>query len=194
MRTLRIVLAAVVVAGLASCSPAVAWIYRISVDMSGTQGLPASCYKNNQTPFDKTTLTGITEEYEWVIWPGMDGNNYLDMGRQTWDIGQAEQIKVGELLLGKDKTFEGTRVEQQLANPAAGNPTYSNQTDSKVTVTFDELGGAAKGTIKLLSKYSCTSCTIGQGGDNKVATCEASLKFEGRRIDTQAVAQYSPQL
>lgn len=158
--------------------------YRIAIDASPLNSLPPSCYRNNYLNQDRTTTNNLREERQWVVWNGVENKQYLDIGSMAVTLGHADPIDVGDLIEGSDKVFSGQVVTQHL--PEANG--YTNTKTTTLTVTFDDMGATAKGSIDATSLYTCTNC---QNNDNKVS-CQAKFNFTGRRVDTAATTYYDP--
>ena len=175
LRSFRLALAALPL--LAGCGPSQARVYRLAVDPAVLMNLPTTCYRNNATQYDKTTWTNYKLQYDVAIWDGVDGKSYLDMGDQTFRLGQALPITVAAPIEGSANVYTASVKKETLAAP---NDPFTDIATQTVTVAFTELGGTARGTITLRSEYACTNCS---NNNNQVAKCEAALSFSGRRID-----------
>lgn len=183
---------AVALLALVGCGSSNARTYSIAYDGSASQNLPPSCFVNNTVPTQKVELTNERREIVFVIWDGTEGKQYLDISDKTWgggtqkELGDADPVIIDGLIESTDgKVFSGTRTARTLPNPAAPNPNFSDTQVSTVTVTFDEIGNTAKGSIALKSDYTCTSC---QNNGGKV-NCSVQYPFSGRRVDYQNFAQ-----
>ena len=161
---------------VAGCGPSQARVYRLAVDPSVLLNLPTTCYRNNATQYDKSTWTNYKLQYDIAIWDGVDGKSYLDMGQQSFNLGDARRIQVVAPIEGAANVYTASVKDETLA-PSNSATEISTQT---ITVAFTELGATARGTITLRSEYSCTNCSNNNG---QVAKCEAALAFTGRKID-----------
>lgn len=176
---------AVALLALVGCGGSNARTYSIAYDSSAAQNLPPSCYLNNTVPNKKVELTNERQQLAFVIWDGTEGKQYLDISDKTWQLGNAEPVIIEGLIESTDgKVFSGTRTARTLPDPGSANPNFSDTQVSTVTVSFDEIGGTAKGSIALKSDYTCTSC---QNNGGKV-NCSAQYTFSGRRVDYSNIA------
>jgi hypothetical protein len=184
MRLIKLVVAAAMVVGSCGCNSGQPRIYKIAINRTPLASLPTSCYRNN-TP-DNVQYTGenLREDAQWVIWDGTD-KQYLDIGKFSVRLGDADPIDVGSMIEGSDKVFDGTLVENELPT---GGSSYSHTKTLSAKFTFEEMGAVARGSIDLSSTYSCTNCN---NNDDKL-NCAAKLTFIGRKIDETNMAGYSP--
>ena len=182
MKGMKIFAGVAALLALVGCGGANARTYSVAFDDSASQNLPPSCFVNNTVPTTKVELTNERQELVFVIWDGTEGKQYLDLSRKSWSLGDAEDVIISGLVESTDgKVFSGTRTARTLPNPAAANPNFSDTQVSTVTVTFDEVGATAKGSIALKSDYTCTSC---QNNGGKV-NCSAQYTFSGRKVEYQ---------
>jgi hypothetical protein len=177
MKIFRSLLALAALPLAAGCGPSQARVYRLAVDPSVLLNLPTTCYRNNATQYDKTTWTNYKLQYDVAIWDGVDGKSYLDMGQQTFNLGNAVPVKVIAPIEGAANVYTATVKSETIAAP---NDPFTDIATQTITVAFTEVGAAARGTITLRSEYSCTNCS---NNNAQVAKCEAALNFTGRRID-----------
>ena len=168
--------------GLVSCGGGQPRVYKVAVNPSALNALPASCFRTGSTSTDTTTFTNAFVDMEWSLWDGPADKQYLDVGTNlVFALGQANAIKIcsgaGDslpcLIEGGPKAFTVSRV-------AVKNSVSPAETDTRtVTITFDDTPGAtAKGTANLKSTYTCSGCNQ--------PSCEVNLPFVARRIDAQA--------
>lgn len=187
MRTLKCVIGAVIAAGLLACGGGQPRIYRIAVDPSPLGSLPPSCYQNNAVSTMRVIGTNLREETQWVIWDGVDGRQYLDLGNGfEIPLGDAEPVGFNGVIEGKDKVFSGQLVQQKLPDPGSQ---YTFTRTLSLVVTFTDMGGTAQGKVDASSQYTCTACT---NNDNQV-NCASSLTFVGRQIEADNLVGYSNQ-
>lgn len=141
--------------------------YRVAIDTSSLSNLPSTCYRSGTVPPEKTT--NVVEVGQWIIWDGVDGQEYLQVGDIVYDLGDAYQVRItaGDAIVstgeGDKKTFV---TERTLFNPTR---TY------KATYTFTRRGETPEGTVAISS-----TCTPGTGCD--IPSCEATMSFVGRRL------------
>ncbi|MBI3182024.1 MAG: hypothetical protein HYZ28_07750 [Myxococcales bacterium] len=179
--------AVLAVLGAIGCNTGQPRTYRIAIDPSPLASLPPSCYRNNTVSTLRVIGTNLRSETQWVVWDGVENKMYLDTGGLSVTMGDAETVKVGSMIEGQDRVFSGQYVEQKLPDPGSQ---YTYTKTLSLIVTFDDMGPAPKGTIDASSQYTCTQCN---NNDNKV-NCAAKLNFVGRRVDTQYISGYSPQI
>ncbi len=164
-------------------------LYKISIDQSPLNSLPATCYFESKIPQTRFTSSNLTTEGNWYVWDDIDSVQQLDLGNMGFPkLGDAEPIDVIDnfLVSGTDMVFTGTWTEQLLPQANLGN--YSYTKTQSVTVTFKDMGATANGTIDLVSNYVCTNCINGNN-DGKVS-CATTLNFTGRRIDSEQLTAY----
>lgn len=179
--------------GLMGCSQGQPRIYRVSVDMTPVRTIAVpNCFRNNNLPAGRGNLTeqGYRAEDEWVIWTGVEQTEYLDLGTQTFNLGDAPTIRVADLIEGKDKVFSAVRNEQK---PIGDQFTEVRQT--QISVSFNDYSAAPTGTMSLNSQYACIrgriDCPLGEASAADAATCTSSLSFVARRIDAQQMTFYN---
>jgi hypothetical protein len=179
--------------GLLGCSNGQPRIYRVSIDASPLTAINnPSCYVNNTIPMarDTETKNNLRTESEFVIWSGADQVEYLDVGKQVFQIGNAPVITINELIEGSstDKTFTAGITKQ-----TAYGDTYVEARISTATFKFNDYSAVPQGTITLDSKYACQgvrgSCPQPAIAADS-ASCSSTLQFVARRIDTQQISSY----
>ena len=188
MRSMKVLFAASAAVLFLACNTGQPRIYKIAVDQSPILTLPPTCYSNNEIPGGTIRYqeTNLRQDMEWVIWDGVEGKQYLDlqMGGGSFDLGDAAPITVAELIEGQDNVFVGTRTTSRL--PDANN--YSYVRTRTVTVTFEDQGATPKGTIDLVSNYTCTNCAQGETEQPGNKNCSTRMNFVGHRVDTQRIS------
>ena len=175
---------------LTACNTGQPRIYRVAVDPSPVLNLPPTCYSNNEIPGGtvRDSVTNWRSEFEWVIWDGVDGKQYLDLGEgETFPLGDAAPISVYGIIEGQDNTFVGTETTSRLPD----NNNYSYVRTKTITVTFEDQGTSPKGTVDLVSNYTCTNCAQGETEQKGNKNCSTRLNFAGRRIDASPTTGYS---
>jgi hypothetical protein len=124
-----------------------------------------------------------------VIWDSVD-KQHLDMGHQTWKLGDAPTTEVSDLIEGgAERTFSAQRL---VVTPFPGlEATESRQT--QVVVSWDDYSAAPSGTIGLSAAYACVAgrdqCPNPNPTPDSVS-CSAVLTFFGRRIDVTQTMNY----
>ncbi|MBM4378280.1 MAG: hypothetical protein FJ086_03115 [Deltaproteobacteria bacterium] len=161
---------------IAGCGGSQARVYRIALDPSPLNNLPTTCYRNNATQYEKTTLSNYKVQFDISVLDSVDGKSILDMGKQTFYLGQAAPVVLEGPIEGSANIYTASVKKETLAAP---NDPFTDVQTTVVTVSFTELGAVARGTLALRSEYSCTNCT---NNNNKVAKCEVSLPFTGRQL------------
>lgn len=193
MRSMKFLAVAAAAVALFGCNTGQPRIYRVAVDESPLRTLPPACFSNNEIVggTERETVTNWREETEWVIWDGVnsagDTKQFLDLGEgQSFPLGDAQPVTVVGVIEGADNVFVGTQTVSLL--PDANN--YSNVRTKTITVTFEEQGAAPKGTIDLVSNYTCTNCAMGETEQKGNKNCSTRLNFVGRRIDVSQQTFY----
>ena len=178
---------------LAGCLQGQPRIYRVAVDATPVRTIAVpSCFRNNNLPAGRGNITeqNYRSEDEWVIWNGVDQVEYLDLGNQTFNLGDAPTITVADLIEGTEKTFSALRNVQK---PIGDQYTEARQT--QVSVKFNDYSAVPVGTISLNSQYACikgrADCPVGDASPQDAASCNSSLNFVARRIDVQQITAYN---
>jgi hypothetical protein len=177
---------------LVGCNSGQPRLFRIAIDETPIRTIAnPACFRGNTLPSGRGTLieTNFRKENQWVIWDGVD-KQYLDMGQQTWKLGDAPTIEVSDLIEGgAERTFSA----QLLAvTPFPGlDATESRQT--QVVVSWNDYSAAPSGTIGLSAAYACVAgrdqCPNPNPTPDSVS-CSAVLTFFGRRIDVTQTMNY----
>ena len=194
MRSMKLVaLGALSLLSLAGCLQGHPRLYRVAVDVTPVRTIAVpSCFRNNNLPAGRGNITeqNYRAEDEWVIWNGTDQTEYLDLGTQTFNLGDAPTIRVSDLIEGTDKTFSALRNEQK---PIADQYTEARQT--QISVKFNDYSAVPTGTIALNAQYACikgrADCPVGDASPQDAARCSSSLNFVARRIDVQQLTAYN---
>ncbi len=195
MRSMKFLAVAAATVALFGCNTGQPRINGVAVDVSPLFALPATCFSNNEIVggSQRATVTNWRSETDWVIWDGVNAagetKQYLDLGEgQTFQLGDADPVTVIGVIEGADNVFMGNQQVTRL--PDANNNNYSNVRTKTITVTFEEQGTSPKGTIDLVSNYTCTNCAPGELEQPGNKTCSARLNFVGRRIDVDQQTSY----
>lgn len=190
MRSMKFLMAAAAAFAVMGCNAGQPRIYRVAVDESQLKNLPANCYVDNSAPGTTTgsireSDTNIRSEYEWVVWDGVEGKQYLDVGNSAhWEMGDARSIDAsGDLIEGENNVFNWSRTDTQN-----GDNGYSAVQNLSAVVTFEDLSATAKGTLSLTSKFDCNNCGDLQNTKGFRTCGPLSLNFAGRRVDTQRIS------
>lgn len=194
MRSMKLVaLGALSLLSLAGCLQGQPRLYRVAVDATPVRTIAVpSCFRNNNLPAGRGNITeqNYRSEDEWVIWNGTDQTEYLDLGTQIFNLGDAPTIRVSDLIEGTDKTFSALRNEQK---PIADQYTEARQT--QISVKFNDYSAVPVGTIALNAQYACikgrADCPVGDASPQDAASCSSSLNFVARRIDVQQMTAYN---
>ena len=194
MRSIKLVVfSALALLSLVGCNSGQPRLFRMAIDETPIHTIAnPSCFRGNILPSGRGQLTEVNyrKEDEWVIWDGVE-KQYLDMGNQKWELGDAPKIVVTDLIEGLgDKIFSAQRTE---VTPFPGIlATESRQT--QVVVTWNDYSTAPSGTIALNSQYACVAgqeqCPNPNPTPDSVS-CQAQLNFFGRRIDVSQTTQYN---
>lgn len=194
MRSMKLVaLGALSLLALVGCNQGQPRIYRVAVDETPVRTIAVpSCFRNNNLPAGRGNITeqNYRSEDEWVIWNGVEQTEYLDLGTQTFDLGDAPTIRVSDLIEGTDKTFSALRNVQK---PIGDSYTEARQT--QISVKFNDYSFAPVGTIALNAQYACikgrADCPVGDASPADAASCSSQLNFVARRIDVQQLTAYN---
>ena len=188
-----VALGALSLLSLAGCLQGQPRIYRVAVDVTPVRTIAVpSCFRNNNLPAGRGNITeqNYRAEDEWVIWNGTDTTEYLDLGTQTFNLGDAPTIRVSDLIEGTDKTFSALRNEQK---PIADQYTEARQT--QISVKFNDYSFSPTGTIALNAQYACikgrADCPVGDASPQDAASCSSSLNFVARKIDAAQSTIYN---
>jgi hypothetical protein len=173
LRSTLCVVTAVVAGGLLGCGQPQKY-YRVAVDLAPLRNLPASCYNNNTTPPPQTNTTQDVQQ--WVMWDGVDGKQYLEVGGVNYSMGNATVSITGDALVSSGDAKKTTFVaERTLVEPSR---TY------RATYTFDNEGGLFAGEIIDGSIALVSTCAAtGTSTCNQPTNCEATLRFSGRKLE-----------
>lgn len=180
MRSMKWAVTAVVVSGLLGCGGSQPAIYRVAIERLTVANLPQTCYRAGQAPTtipDKTT--NMVDEEQWVYWEGVEDVSYLDIGTISYNMGQAQRVNMaGDSIRGGKKddayVFMAERTETESTNEVY---------NTAATYTIDKLGQTLEGRLTLRSACVGTDC-LG------TPTCEVSLAFVGRKINTDQLSLY----
>ncbi len=191
MRSVSVLFAAAA-AFLMACNGGQPTTYIVAIDESPLGALPPTCYANNELPSSTTrqTYANLRGEYEWVVWDGIDGNQYLSIGGANFDLGHAAPIALdtNEVIEGKDNLFAGSRTSTRIPEQGTG---YSFVRTRSITVSFDNQGTSPTGTIDLSSNYVCTNCAQGETEQVGNKNCSTRMSWAGRRVDVDRMAVHS---
>jgi hypothetical protein len=194
MRSMKFVaLCGLSLLALMGCNNGQPRIYRVAVDLTPVKTIAvSSCYRNNNLPTSRvsTSEQNYRSEDEWVIWNGVDQTEYLDLGTQSFDLGDAPTIRVTDVIEGTDKTFAALRTEQKPVSDL-----YTEARQTQISVKFNDYSFAPTGTIALNAQYAClkgrADCPIGDASPQDAASCSSQINFVARRIDAQQLTAYS---
>lgn len=171
MRSMLYAVAAVLAGGVMGCGEQPRY-YRVAIDRAALANLPTTCYRSGAAPTDDRT-TNVVDVGQWIIWDGVEGRKYLQVGNIDYRLGDARvQISEGDAIVSTEADKPTFAVERKQTNP---------ERTSRATYTFDELGQTLEGSLALSSV-----CSGSTGCD---PNCEASLRFVGRRLDLEPTLQ-----
>lgn len=174
MRSFKWAVAAIALSGLTGCLNSDPELYRVALSATPST-LAATCYRNNTVPTtipDQQTNT-VTEE-DWVLWDGVDGVKYLDVGdnRVTASMGDAPGVNIVVDAIEGKKNDDGKYVFTVERTERDSDETVV----TKATYTFDDVGQTVEGTVTFNSSCTGTGC-------GPQLSCEYSRNFVGRRVD-----------
>ncbi|MFY0563567.1 hypothetical protein ACN28E_06950 [Archangium lansingense] len=168
MRSTLWVVASVVGGGLLGCGEQPRY-YRVAIDSSSLAEVPASCYRSGSVPEDNDKTNNVVQVGQWIIWDGVEGQKYLQVGAISYPLGDASvTITAGDAIVSTEADKPTFTIERIQTNP--------NST-ARATYTFDSLGETAQGTLSL--SYVCS------GSAACAPNCEASVPFVGRRLEAE---------
>lgn len=194
MRSTKVVLlGALSLLGLAGCNMGQPRLYRVAIDESPLKTIKTpTCYRNSNLPGGPSDVDTYRAEKEWVIWNGVSGKEYLDLGTLSYKLGDSPTITVLGLIEGDgaERSFAAVRTE---ARPAGD--LYTEQRQMQIAVKFDDYSASPVGTVSLQSTYACSnnraSCPTGDQAPPDAASCNAVLNFVARRIDVTNGTSYN---
>jgi hypothetical protein len=181
MRSFKWAVAAFALGGLSGCNilgNSDPELYRVALSVAPSP-LPTTCYRSGAAPTDTPdTQTNTVSEEEWVLWDGIDGVKYLDIGDNTIRANMAHAPDVDldvDAIEGKENddgkyVFTVERTEHGTDGTIVTAATY----------TFDDIGQTVEGTMTLRSSCAGADC-----GTNNQLSCEYSRRFVGRRVDAE---------
>ncbi len=197
MRSMKLVaLGALALSAFAGCGQGQPRIYRGAVDATPMRTIAVpSCFRGNKLPDGRGNINeqNYRSEDEWVIWNGVVNEKnqqveYLDLGTQSFELGNAPIIKVSDLIQGVEKTFAALRTEQRPVS------NYTEARQTQVSVKFDDYSASPVGKLDLNSIYACSGpgCpTDAISSPPDAASCAVSLDFVARRIEAQQMTVYN---
>ncbi len=157
-------------------------VYKVAIDTSPLNSLPAECYASGSTPPTTVTTTNVVDEQTWTWWPGVDKTSYLQVGSLSgYNLASAADIAIGDTIQGEDKTFTATRIVASTTGTAD-----TNTQTVKITLK-DAPGATIQGTMFLRSEHTCSPSQCSR------RTCEVTMNFVGRRLSVQQSATYLQQ-
>lgn len=192
MRFDRLFLAALAVIGLAACGSNQPKLYRIALDRTPERTInEPSCFVDGMAPNNGagTSELNYRQDAQWLIWDGVEGKQYLDVGTLQFKLGHAPTIDINDMIEGADKTFAAQRT---VTTPRGF---YSETRQTLITVAFSDLGNSPTGTVVLKAIYSCNPgsqlCPVPNPAPDRV-TCSTILNFVGRLIQASQTEPYTP--
>ncbi len=166
MRSTLWTVAAVMGGGLLGCGGQPKY-YRVAIDSSRLADVPSSCYRSGSVPEADDKTNNVVDVGQWIIWDGVDGQKYLQVGDINYALGDAPvNITAGDAIVNTEAGKLTFTIERVRTNPSS---------TARATYTFDNLGDTAKGTLAL--SYVCSGSTA------CAPNCEASVPFVGRRLE-----------
>jgi hypothetical protein len=186
MRTISLCSLALLIVGCGGGISGNPTVYRIAVDQTALESLPAECFVDQAVPTTRENSENIRSGGQWTLWEGSTARQFLEVGTfVVAGLGNAAPVDVGGVLESADKmNFTGRKTERTV-QPGTQ---YSSVRTLTLTVHFDEMAATTRGTIDVSSEYQCTDCANNDGQ----VSCAAKLTFNGRRIDGTNDIDYSP--
>ncbi|HEX5749037.1 MAG TPA: hypothetical protein VFZ09_22540 [Archangium sp.] len=169
LRSTLYAVAAVMTVGMMGCGEQPRY-YRVSIDRSPLGSMPSSCYSSGTAPTPNDRTSNVVDVAQWVLWDGVEGQQYLAVGDINYSLGDARvDIDVSDAIVSVEKADKPTfTVERTQTGP--------NRV-SRATYTLNKVGDTLEGTIAL--SYECS------GSTGCAPNCNASLNFVGRRLSAE---------
>jgi hypothetical protein len=162
-------MAAVMTVGMMGCGEQPQY-YRVSIDRSPLGSMPSSCYSSGTAPTPTDQTTNVVDVAQWVLWDGVEGQKYLQVGDINYPLGDARvDIDVSDAIVSTEDADKPTFTVQRTQ-------TGPNRV-SRATYTLDKAGDTLEGSIAL--SYECSGTT------GCAPNCNASLRFVGRRLTAE---------
>lgn len=146
--------------------------YRVAIDLSPLQSLPAGCWQNGDVPPSTTTST-MKRESLWSIWDVAGGKSFLDMGAANFQLGDADPVVVSGLIEGQNLAFSGSTLQRSKLDAGAA---IDESAEQSIVVTFSDRTDTPTGSLALSSTYSSNPPVAG-----RPSSCSASLPFVAKR-------------
>ncbi len=192
MRSLLLVTAVLAFVG---CNGGQPRIYRVAIDDTSIKPVSvAQCWLDASSAQQGNLglFTNYFSESEWVIWGGVQGVEYLDLGEMEWTLGNSQSIKNYGIIQGKERAFTGSRNWEEVVsgpNPSGDMVNYyTHRFLTSVTVSFDNYSFSPTGGIDLRSEYVCVPNSTNCPQTPLRTSCNGSLSFVARLIDAENVA------
>lgn len=178
MRSITWAVAVMAASSLLGCENSQPTLYRVAVEPVA-QHVPTTCYRANQAPTNTDTATNIVDQQQWVVWQGVDDTVYLEPGVINYTLGQAQRVVItGDAIQGTQADGKYTFTTERTQ---ADSETEVYTTSA--TYTIDKLGDTLEGILALHSHCTGDDCA-------NIPTCDASVTFAGRKIDTDQISLY----
>jgi hypothetical protein len=169
LRSTLCAVAAVMTVGMMGCGEQPKY-YRVSIDRAPLGSMPSSCYTSGTAPTPNDRTTHVVDVAQWVLWDGVEGQQYLAVGDINYPLGDSRvDIDVSDAIVSVEKAEKPTfTIERTQTGP--------NRV-SRATYTLEKVGETLEGSIAL--SYECSGSTA------CAPNCNASLKFVGRRLSAE---------
>ncbi len=203
MNSVKLLGAAFAALAVSACNPGQPRIWRVAFDASAIESLSVpTCYIGQRIPTFRTQQQNYRRDADWIIWDGVDGKQFLDLGNPTFKLGDSPVLNVEDVVEGdgSTRTFTAQRIRIQ-AGPTQRAKIAQETRTSTVVVTWDDYNPAARGTVRLRSEYACQD--VGVNLDQQCprpermeqpavdgVSCEVTLPFVARRIDVNQNTNY----
>jgi hypothetical protein len=179
---------------LTGCNAGQPRLWRVAIDMSPVKFLAdPTCYKGSTVPPGLTlsSETNYREQADWVMWDGPNGDQYLDIGHKSFNLGNAPTINVVDLIEGTASQRIFSAQKTVVTKYPGVDANESRQT--QVVVTFSDYGATPTGTIALTAQYNCLNAGANCPNPNLQSdsvSCRTQVTFEGRQISASATTVY----
>ncbi len=186
MRSL--VLGSLALVALSGCNMGQPRLWRVAIDMTPIRTIAnPSCFRGNILPSGRGQLSEVNyrESSEWVIWDGVEGKQYLDIGTKNYKLGDSPEITVSDLIEGTstDRVFSAQRNE---VKPYPGGLRATESRQTQIVVTWSDYGTSPTGTVALTAQYACVNAGDNCPNPNPTpdsVSCNSQLNFVARRVE-----------
>lgn len=179
MKGTKLAVAATAALSLLSCGgTGQVRVFRVAYEAtSPLNGLPSTCYEDEQLPTSRVETTNISDSATFEFFDGADGKAYLDLSlpfNRFGDVNIPNGFNPG-IIEGKDKVYSATVTNS--GEPAPGSTFKYSYT---FEVKLDQLGDVLKGTLSIHYSFTSTNPAPSAG---TITDCSIEVPFIARKID-----------